>query len=228
MGIGGGAQIVKSGLVLALDAADIASHPGSGTAWYDLVKGSAGSYQNGPTFSSDYGGTMNFAGLNTYVYMPNDSTYSFGTGDFTIETWVWMNSINSGGSVPTPFLQSDPVAGSTADKWWFAYFSSGLYFAKHSGGGSVFCSWSPSTSRWFNIVASRTSSTYSLYINGASQAVQGSITNSTMGQNGISIGGISTPYWLNGKISVVKMYNRGLTAAEVSQNYNSIRARFGV
>lgn len=220
-------QIISSNLVMYLDGANRESHPGSGTTWYDLIKRNAGSYQNGPTFSSDYCGTMNFTGINTYVYMPSDSTYAFGTGDFTIESWVWMNSIN-GGSAPTPYLQSDPVAGSAGDKWWFGHISSMLYLGKHSGGGGVYCSWAPSTSRWYNVVAARTSSSYSIYINGASQTVQGSITNSTMGQNGISIGGMSTPYWLNGKISVVKMYNRGLTAGEVSQNYNAFKSRFGV
>jgi len=217
-------KIKTDGLVLYLDAANRESHPGSGTVWTDLIKKNIGTYQNGPTFSSDYGGCMNFVGLNTYVWTYADSSYAFGTGDFAIETWVWMNSLNAG---VTPFLQSDPVAGSTADKWWFGYTSSGLYLGKHSGGGSVYCNWSPSTNRWYHVVASRTSSSYSLFIDGVSQSVQGSITNSSMGQNGISIGGMSTPYWLNGKISVVKLYNKGMIASEVMQNYGAIKSRYG-
>lgn len=220
-------KVATSGLVLYLDAANRDSHPGSGTFWYDLVKRNTSSYQNGPTFSTDYGGTMNFAGLNTYVYTYNDASYSFGTGDFTIESWVWMNSINAG-SAPTPFLQNDPVGGSTADKWWFGLTSGLLFLGKHSGGGAVYSTWSGvTTNRWYQIVATRSSSSYALYINGTSQTVQGTITNANMGQNGISIGGMSTPFWLNGKISVVKLYNRGITAAEVSQNFNALRSRYG-
>ena len=217
---------VTSGLALYLDAANRDSHPGAGSFWYDLVKRNTSSYQNGPTFTTDYGGCMNFVGLNTYVYTYSDSSYAFGTGDFAVETWVWMNSISS----TTPFLQSDPVLSSTSDKWWLGYVSgTGLYFGKHAGGGSVSIPWTPETSTWYHLLVTRNSSTFSLYINGVTQATQGTITATSMGQNGISIGGMSTPYWLNGKISVVKLYSgRGLSPAEVTQNFNVLRRRYEV
>ena len=37
MGLGHGASIVRSGLVLSLDAANKKSYPGTGTAWTNLV-----------------------------------------------------------------------------------------------------------------------------------------------------------------------------------------------
>jgi hypothetical protein len=217
---------VTSELALYLDAANRDSHPGSGVFWYDLVKRNTSSYQNGPTFSTDFGGCMNFVGLNTYVYTYSDASYAFGTGDFAIETWVWMNSISS----VTPFLQSDPVASSTSDKWWLAHVSgTGLYFSKHAGGGAVSIPWVPETNTWYHLLVTRNSSVYTLYVNGETRATQGTITNATMGQNGISIGGMSTPYWLNGKISVVKLYSgRGLNQREVTQNFNVLRRRYEV
>lgn len=218
-------KIVTSGLVMYADAANRVSHPGNGTVWYDLIRSNTGTYQNSPTFSGDYGGTMNFSGTNAYVYFASNTNYNFGTGDFAVESWVWMNSINGG---TTPFVQSDALGSSTADKWWFGLFSSGLYLAKHSGGGSVYCSWSPTVNTWYHIIAARTSSTFSLYINGVSQTVQGSITNTTMGQNGISVGAITTPVYLNGKVSIVKLYNKGLNSSEAAQNFAAHRGRFGV
>lgn len=218
-------KIVTSGLVMYADAANRVSHPGSGTVWTDLIRRNSGNYQNSPTFSSDYGGTVNLSGTNAYVYFASNTNYNFGTGDFAVESWVWMNSINGG---TTPFVQSDALGSSTADKWWFGLFSSGLYLAKHSGGGSVYCSWSPSINTWYHIIGSRTSSTFSLYINGVSQTVQGSITNTTMGQNGISVGAITTPVYLNGKVSIVKLYNKGLNSSEAAQNFAAHRGRFGV
>jgi hypothetical protein len=32
----------------------------------------------------------------------------------------------------------------------------------------------------------------------------------------------------NGEIDVMQIYNRGLSVSEVSQNYNSLRKKFGV
>ena len=53
MGIGHGADIVRNGLVLHLDAANKKSYPGTGTAWNDLSGNSNnGSLLNGTSFNS--------------------------------------------------------------------------------------------------------------------------------------------------------------------------------
>jgi hypothetical protein len=36
------------------------------------------------------------------------------------------------------------------------------------------------------------------------------------------------PGYLSGSISNVRMYNRGLSASEVAQNYNATKARFNL
>ena len=49
-----GPSIVTDGLVLALDAANHKSYPGSGTTWYDLSgNGNNGTLNCGPSF--DFG-----------------------------------------------------------------------------------------------------------------------------------------------------------------------------
>jgi hypothetical protein len=58
----------------------------------------------------------------------------------------------------------------------------------------------------------------------------GSITYSTTGQNnfiGKSNHVGSEAYW-NGSISLVHTYNRALSAAEVKQNFNALRGRYGI
>jgi len=48
MGLAYGGAIVRDGLVLALDAADRNSYPGTGTTWYDLSgNGNNGTLNNG-------------------------------------------------------------------------------------------------------------------------------------------------------------------------------------
>jgi len=63
-----GPNIVTSGLVLQLDAANTKSYPGSGTTWTDLSgNGNNGTLTNSPTFSSANGGIFTFNGTNQFI-----------------------------------------------------------------------------------------------------------------------------------------------------------------
>jgi hypothetical protein len=88
-------RIVTDGLVLALDAANSLSYPGSGTTWTDLSgKGNNGTLVNGPTFDQANGGSIVFDGTDDYVNLP-DGLLS-GTGDFTIIQWVQCDGAGIG------------------------------------------------------------------------------------------------------------------------------------
>ena len=64
-----------NGLVLALDAANTKSYPGSGTTWTDLSgRGNTGTLTNGPTYSSANGGSIVFDGTNDYVVVNNNAS----------------------------------------------------------------------------------------------------------------------------------------------------------
>ena len=75
MGFYRGPQIVKSGLVLHLDAANPKSYPGTGTTWSDRAGNlnggvvNNGTLVNGPSFSSANMGSIGFDGSNDYVDM---------------------------------------------------------------------------------------------------------------------------------------------------------------
>lgn len=60
-----GPEIIEDGLVLALDAANPRSYPGSGTVWYD-VSGNGNNFQlfNSPSHVGSY---FNFDGINDYA-----------------------------------------------------------------------------------------------------------------------------------------------------------------
>ena len=64
MGVTYNNRIVTDGLVLCLDAASKRSYPGTGTVWTDLKGGNNGTLTNGPTFSSDNGGSIVFDASN--------------------------------------------------------------------------------------------------------------------------------------------------------------------
>ena len=76
-------SIVTDGLALCLDGANVKSYPGSGTTWKDLSgKGNDGTLTNGPTFSSDDGGSILVDGSNDFISIP------FAGGVYCIDFWI--------------------------------------------------------------------------------------------------------------------------------------------
>ena len=60
--------IITNRLVMCLDAANIKSYPGTGTAWSDLSgNGNTGTLTNGPVYNSGNGGYISFDGSNDYA-----------------------------------------------------------------------------------------------------------------------------------------------------------------
>ena len=53
MAVASGPNVVEDGLVLALDAGNTKSYPGSGSTWTDTVGSNNGTLTNGPTFSRE-------------------------------------------------------------------------------------------------------------------------------------------------------------------------------
>ena len=100
MSIGYGPKVVTDGLVLALDAADISSYPGSGTTWSDLSGNGYNAIQTGSRVS--YNSTESaweFTGTTTTttdgIYITG-LNYVTGSSDaisnLTIESWIKCNS----------------------------------------------------------------------------------------------------------------------------------------
>ena len=70
-----GANIIRNGLVLALDAASKNSYPGTGTTWTDLSgNNNNGTLINSPTFSSTNEGIFIFNGTTQNISLPSSLT----------------------------------------------------------------------------------------------------------------------------------------------------------
>ena len=180
------------------------------------------------TFNSANQGSIVFDGSASKVYYPSNTSYSFGTGNFTIESFCQVNLLTNS----RPIAQNDAVGISQNDKWWLAYdaTAAGLRFGRHFTSTYSSCSWTPVSGQWYHVAAVRSSNLMYFYINGISQSVtnQSSMSGISYSQNGLTIGGLSTPYYLNGKIASFKMYNKGLTSTEIYNNFAANRGRFGV
>jgi len=224
-------KIVTDGLILYLDAANTKSYVSGSTIWNDISRGGKnGALVNGPTFSNNNGGVINFDGVN--------DTINFGTGDtffplnsFTIDIWF-----QSKGTVPT--------TGITPGLFGFtygirAYFNTAnqIYFSVSSGSTTQFIfATVPSNLRddglWYNGVFQASPTTSYLYLNGVlvgSRAVTwlgSTIYNTDTWRLGRDNN--NPNQFFTGSMASYKMYNRVLTQAEILQNYNATKTRFGL
>ena len=230
-----GPDIVENGLVLCLDAANKLSYPGSGTAWTDLSGNSYnGTLTNGPTFSAGNLGSISFDGTNDYVDTVNTgTTFQFANVTFTVSLWI-KTSATSG------VIISKGATASTAG-WLFQFDSAGTVSGttKGSDGTNTYNRTSIATvnnNTWRNIVAVYTTNTTTLASNTTSIYIDGVLSNGTGTLGGlvyatttdtVQIGRRPSGAYWSGSVSNLLIYNKALSAAEVLQNYNATKSRFG-
>ena len=211
------------GPVMCLDAGSKISYPGTGTTWTDLSgNGNTGTLTNGPTFDSANGGSIVFDGVDDYVAAGN-SISGLGAASVTASAWVRTNSI--GGD---QYVVDASTNGS---------FGNGLSLRIRANGSIRFWHYDAnynansvnivSSNVWYYIAGTWDGTTNRVYINGLPDGTNTGDANllGSIYQIGHSniLGG-----FFNGNISSVSIYNRALSAAEVSQNFYLLRGRYGV
>ena len=227
-----GPKIVRSGLVLHLDAADRKSYSGSGTSWNDLSgnnnRGTLAPVGSPPTFSSSNGGVIVFIAGNEHR-CPISNLVNLNNTSATHEIWVRLNNPNSGTS-------QQIFARTNTSTETFNISKSALnqlnvsYRNAANTQNIVILNTTPSTN-WVHIMITYNTSILSAYINGVldttSSTVTGALnTGGTFGMTLASIGGPAQSCDCN--IGLARAYNRALSASEVLQNFNATRGRFGI
>ena len=201
----------------------------NGTTWRDLIgNGNTGTLVNGPTYSSANGGSIVFDGTNDYVDCGNTASLSAigGTTTITVSGWAYYTAYGGGG-------QPYSVITVKGNPWtWLLENPSNTFRFRITAGGADVAVPDTSThllNTWYNVVGTYDGSNMKIYVNGVlknTQAQTGTLaTNSETAKIGTFQG---TNYNLTGRISNVSVYNRALTAAEVSQNFNALRSRFSI
>ena len=208
-------KIVTNGLVLCLDAADKKSYPGTGTTWLDRSgNGNNGILTNGPTFSSDNGGSIVVDGVNDYISSVTLSTLSI--TDLTIQVWVYPTNISS-------YTTVFDTLGRNLSLWiGTTYYGLG----GASTGGSPSFNWQNNT--WVCITMLKSSNTGQIIKNNYdfSDNVATGSTFTNQLQFGSNPSGGGTPFV--GRYGSIKLYNRALSQSEIQQNFNATRGRFGI
>ena len=217
-------NIVTDGLVLYLDAGKEESFGGDGTTWRDLSGNSNnGTLVNGVGYDYEQGGSLSFDGVNDYV-TSTSSGFAFGTGNFAVEGWAYVTSHINYRILAT----TRPNNGGYPDAWHIGCDANGTILLYSNAFNLQSASNAVPVNTWFHWCCTRINSVASLLIN-ASVVASGTVTNNyartVLGIGNFPIN-ISEPW--SGRISNIKIYNRALTAAEVQQNYNALKERYGL
>lgn len=152
------------------------------------------------TTQSKYGGASGYYdGSTGYLSLTGNSSFQFGTGDFTIEAWVY---ISANAANQQTFLDTRGTA--TATPFTFGIYQSKLAFYDGTMRQS---SATITTGQWYHFAACRSGGTLRLFIDGISYYSASSSTNFTTGANSIYIGrGFdSAAYYTNGYIDDLRI-----------------------
>jgi hypothetical protein len=211
-------SIVTNGLVMCLDAGFTPSYPGVGTTIYDISgNGNNGTLYNEVGYSTNSGGVLTFDGSDDYVL---SSTPNLTSTNYTVMGAARYSAGGGGGRMIT----------SAANNWLMGQWNNSTenYYA---GGwvSNVQAGANDTNWRIYSALGNVSGNSYSLYVNNSLSA--GPNSNGSAGPNGISIG-----RWIGGgggeqsigEFSFLLVYNRILTTAEMTQNYNAYKSRFGL
>jgi len=192
---------------------------GGGTFLTDL----SGNGNNGTisgatwTVSGKYGNALSFNGTNARVTVNNSASLQL-TSAMTLEAWVFPTTVNSAWRdviykgddnyylMAMSTNSSHPVAGAIL----------GGVYAEAIGPNAL------TANTWAHLATTYDGATVRLYVNGvqvASRAKTGTIATST---NPLQIGGDSIyGQYFAGRIDEARIYNRGLSVAEIQSDMNT-------
>lgn len=223
------------GLIVYLDAANIKSYPGSGTAWNNLISSSYNaSLTNSPTYSSS--GYFTFDGVSQGATLANTNYPAAWTDSISVEVWfrvpaaaTWTN-----GNLGT-IVQRGSFTGTVGLARTGTNNQIGSYIrGDASPANPAIALATVSRDVWYNATFNWDGSTTSIFVNGSLIQTSAVLTQTGVPENNTwliataSAFGGSTGNFFQGDISVVKIYNISLNEQQVAENFNALRGRYGI
>jgi len=233
MGIRRGPNIVRDGLVFAVDAANPTSYPGSGTIWKDqTVNQNNGTLTNGPTFDSGNGGSIVFDGSNDYVDCGNIDDIK-NASQVSISIWTYIDDISF-----RILLGQNLISGT--DQFQLYYWNANTLYIWIKSGNVGTVSYVNTSSivninQWYNFTlvfdgTLTNNDRAKLYLNGGNDIItnRGTMPTTFTNSSESFLIGRGLNGYFDGRMSNTQIYNRALSTEEVTQNYNALKGRFGL
>jgi hypothetical protein len=220
--------LVTNGLLLNFDAA---TYSGTGN-WIDSHAGVNAVPTNSPTWSSSNGGTFVLDATSVQYFTVPWPTFQ---PTYTLDIWFNFTGNQPGSAclisdafTGAPFNFTINASGNTLVTGW--------YTTNWTGQQAYTGTFPTDGSTWFNITMAVGTTNYKDYINGAVSYDPGSF--SAIGASPPNGSSPTQQFYIgkrwdladtvNAKMAVVNVYDRALTDAEVAQNFNYYRSRFGL
>jgi hypothetical protein len=148
-----------------------------------------------PTYYASFNGTSQ------YLTVAPNSAFAFGTGDFTIEYWIYWTS--AGGSrVLTNRLDRNAASGT----WSVSMGDTNIAFTEVvAGEPGVGTSFSSIVGKWVHIAICRISGTTTIYLNGSPVASGSQTTNFSNSSYNLNIGWSPNENYVTANISNVRI-----------------------
>lgn len=168
------------------------------------------------TGQPDFDGTDDFISITDLL-----ASQSIGSGtQLTISLWLNQDAYGSKMAFSTGQSGADRIyywTQSSLNTWRVGNYTS-------TTGHSTL----PSVGEWYNTVLVISGNNVTVYLNGA-EDYTGTYTSFTT-ENYATFGrhGATSSYYYNGNIAVAKIYEKALSAAEVTQNFNAYKNRFNI
>jgi hypothetical protein len=214
-----GPDIVQNGLVAVFDAGSTRSYPGTGTVWYNLI-GTVNGTLSDTSIGTTTAGVMTFDGVDTTITIP---LASLASTDFTVIGVTQRTNAASG-----------RIISGKNNNWllgqWDSYMRQYYCQGWVTGYGS-----SPGTSTVDDLETHIWCGTGDISGNAYrfrddNVEYTTNTASGSQGPNGFVLGKYapSNSEYATGTITVLLVYNRVLTDAEIDQNFNAQKNRFGV
>lgn len=229
-----GAPVIDGNLKFWIDAAQSNSYPESGATWYDISTSQSNvTLYNSPTYSSSVtGGNIKFVPASTQY---GDTVTNLGNmPKWTAEAWVKVNASLTGqvtSAVTNQYNLSNALNYSIGTNKSPADYN--LCVGFFDGAWRNTAGFVPVLDTWYQVVGTYDGTSLIQYVNGSANGSPLSYSG-TPGSGGVTRiarrwdDTTASTNLFPGDIAVVRIYNRALTADEVSQNFNAHRRRFNI
>jgi hypothetical protein len=237
----GGAEIVRDdSLILYMDAGR-SSVNSSTVIWTNLIGGeNNATLESGATYSSDGGGSIETDGVNDYIDLSSVASDLSTADTGTLDIWFKASSLDSSGYLirwtgPTNGQGNIFIGNSTG-----GYADESIAFIVQPSPGTE-VRWYHRNGHtfyfddiWHNLVVVVDGVDGKFYVDGVEVTMTYGFGNATTKSfmniadlNSIRMGFVGT-FPINCKYGSIKIYNRGLSESEVTQNFKTLKGRYGL
>ena len=174
--------------------------------------------------------TFSFNGSSNYISLSGSDITFKSTGGHTAEHWFKLDAVVSGNLY-------NFIGASTIDyhSWYWCVYTSRLAIWDKIVGGWYYGSTTIQPNTWYQavMVTNDAGTGIQFYLNGVAEGGSHASNSFSSAGSGLKIGYLGrgdspNGRYMYGSMPVTKVYNRALLAAEVKQNFNALRTRYGL